>query len=207
MGKVKIFVEGIADEKFLSDYIDTLKSTKSLSATVDIIATDGWTKINSSTGEGSAYRVQMKENVDKGGVNLVIFDADDNYAERKREIEVWKEKYGLEFEVFLFPNNKDAGALEDLLEQIINPVNQTIFECWKGYEDCLKTKVIQGRTAGLTIPSKKSKIYAYLEALLGKPRSQKDMLGDGRRDFKNTDHWNLGSAALQPLQDFLSTHL
>ena len=32
-----------------------------------------------------------------------------------------KEEFGVEFELFLLPNNKDAGALEDMLEQIINP--------------------------------------------------------------------------------------
>jgi len=32
---------------------------------------------------------------------------------------------------FLLPNNHDTGALEDFLENIINPNNRPIFDCWE----------------------------------------------------------------------------
>jgi hypothetical protein len=59
----------------------------------------------------------------------------------------------------------------------------------------------------LTIPARKSKIYVYLEALLGKTRDEKEKAKDPKRDYKNTDHWNLDADALQPLQEFLKRHL
>lgn len=46
---------------------------------------------------------------------LIVFDADADSAQRKAEILAWKVKYKLDFELFLFPNNSDTGALEDLL--------------------------------------------------------------------------------------------
>ena len=55
----------------------------------------------------------------------------------------------------------------------------------------------------LTIPAKKTKIYAYLETLLGKSRSQKKLIKDANRNYKNTQHWNLDAEYLEPLKEFL----
>lgn len=52
-----------------------------------------------------------------GGVNLVIFDADADFEDRKKKLILWKERCHVDFELFLFPNNKDTGELEDLLEK------------------------------------------------------------------------------------------
>ena len=58
----------------------------------------------------------MRQNTDMGGINLVIFDADEDTESRRAELLAIKEEFGVEFELFLLPNNKDVGALEDLLE-------------------------------------------------------------------------------------------
>ena len=71
---------------------------------------------------------EMRINSDQGGVNLVIFDADKDVEARRKELEAIKEQYNVNFELFLLPNNKDKGALEDLLENIINPNNRPIFD-------------------------------------------------------------------------------
>ena len=34
------------------------------------------------------------------------------------------------FEFSMFPNNKDANVLENLIENIINPYNLPIMDCW-----------------------------------------------------------------------------
>ena len=115
-----------------------------------------------------------------------------------------KEEFGVEFELFLLPNDKDAGALEDLLENIINPNNQPVMECWQTYEEKLREVRIPSKTPPtLTIPAKKTKIYAYLETLLGKSRSQKKQIKDANRNYKNTQHWNLDAEYLEPLKEFL----
>ena len=149
---------------------------------------------------------EMRINSDQGGVNLVIFDADQNLEVRRRELLSYKEDYGLEFELFLFPNNQDPGELEDLLESIINPNNHSIFECWEHYEQELVTLNIPGRTPPpLTTPAKKTKIYGYLEALLFK--NQKEQIKEKKRDYENALHWNLDAEYLEPLKVFLKCNI
>lgn len=41
---------------------------------------------------GNTYANQMKRNSDDGGVNLVIFDADDDCEKRRKELLEWKNK-------------------------------------------------------------------------------------------------------------------
>jgi hypothetical protein len=214
MKAFKIFVEG-NDVRFLHDYIEhlfktTLKAEKgkygNIKTSDKIIKTDGWTVLNSTVNKGENLRRQMKENMDEGGINLIIFDADYNFEERKKEIFEWKNKYNLDFELFLFPNNKDAGTLEYLLERIINPHNAPIFDCWEDFEECLKTKTTCAKNP-LTIPAKKSKIYAYMETLHGETDSEKEKVKDPNRNFKDTHCWDLDAEALNPLKAFLQQHL
>ena len=150
----------------------------------------------------------IRQNTDLGGINLVIFDADEDPDARRSELLAIKEEFGVEFELFLLPNDKDAGALEDLLENIINPNNQPVMDCWKTYEKKLGEVRIPTKTPPtLTIPAKKTKIYAYLETLLGKSRTQKKLIKDANRNYENTQHWNLDAEYLEPLKKFLNKNL
>lgn len=173
--RFQIFVEGDADKKFLSDYYHHLFSEN---APKNCITHTGELS-NEKTGGyrkllDEANLLNMRSNIANGGVNLVIFDADEDFETRRKELLAYKEEYGVEFELFLLPNNKDAGELENLLENIINPNNRPIFDCWENYEQELVKLDIPGRTPPpLTTPAKKTKIYGYLEALLGESKSQK----------------------------------
>ena len=143
-----------------------------------------------------------------GGVNLVILDADKDIETRRAEILEWKRLNDLEFELFLLPNNNDAGALEDMLENIINPNNRPIFDCWEGYEKELVKLDIPGRTPPpLTTPAKKTKIYGYLEALLGPTKDEKELIKERNRKYDNAMHWNLDAEYLEGLKGFLEGHL
>jgi hypothetical protein len=220
MKKFHIFVEGDADRKFLHDYIEvtfsmTLNAKKNSEGKITqsghITTTGGWTKLKNKDKEGDTFRTKMKENTQQKIVNLIIFDSDTaqnngGYSVRKNEIEKWKTVFDLNFELFLFPNNTDDGALENLLEQIINPQNAPIFECWKKFEDCLPAKTTCVKNP-LTIPAKKSKIYAYMEVLHGESKSEKDKVKDPNRDFTKPELWNLNATALKPLKIFLQSHL
>ena len=130
MRRFRIFVEGDADKKFLSDYYQHIFQKK---APMNSIIHTGELEEKTGGYKKLTNEVNIREmriNSDQGGVNLVIFDADQNLEARRRELLSYKEDYGLEFELFLFPNNQDPGELEDLLESIINPNNHSIFECW-----------------------------------------------------------------------------
>jgi len=190
MKRIRIFVEGDADKKFISDYYHHLFLEKapqySINHTGELKGdrTGGYKKLSDEINIR-----EMRINADQGGVNLVIFDADKDTEARRKELLAIQEKYGVEFELFLLPNNQDKGALEDLLENIINPNNRPIFDCWENYEKELVTLDIPGRTPPpLTTPAKKTKIYGYLEALLGESNTQKELIKEVNRNYENTLH-------------------
>ena len=203
---VKIFVEGIADKKFLEDYFHHVFSDFELPPDINVIDTGGWTNISSQKEKGENIRNQMKRNTANDGVNLVIFDADKDFATRKNEIEQWKTNEKLNFELFLFPNDNDSGDLEDLLEKIILDKNQPIFNCWESYETCLQEFASEKIGKKLTTPAKKTKIYGYLEALLGDSKSEKEKIKEKNRNYKNIAHWNLNTDYLKPLKEFSEKH-
>jgi hypothetical protein len=207
MKRFLIIVEGDADKKFFLDYYHHLFGEE---APENSIIHTG--KNNDTGGLGKLKSEEtlqaLRQNTDQGGVNLVIFDADENPAERRAELLAIKEAYGVEFELFLLPNDKDAGALEDLLENIINPDNQPVMNCWQTYEgELAKVRIPTKTPPTLTIPAKKTKIYGYLEALLGESNSQKKLIKESNRKYLNTDHWRLGNPAITELSNFLLTHL
>ena len=192
-----IVVEGIADETFIRQYLYHLFGQKVPENF--IMKTHGKDNLKSSVAIN-----RMRSMTDQGGINLVIFDADDDCEARRSAILEWKELNGLEFELFLLPNNQDKGELEDLLENIINPNNRPILDCWEKYEKELVTIHIEGRTPPpLTTPAKKTKIYGYLEALLGPSESDKKKIKEREREYDNVLHWNLDAEYLLPLKEFL----
>lgn len=204
-----IFVEGDADKKFIRDYYHHLFQEKapqySINHTGDLKGekTGGYKKLSDEINIR-----EMRINEDQGGVNLVIFDADKDVEARRKELEAIKEQYNVNFELFLLPNNQNIGALEDLLENIINPNNRPIFDCWENYEKELVTLDIPGRTPPpLTTPAKKTKIYGYLEALLGESNTQKELIKEVNRNYENTLHWSLDEEYLEPLKEFLVKYL
>lgn len=207
MRRFQIIVEGEADVRFIENYYHHLFHEKAPKGSISHPGKDndtgGYQKLRSEDSIGS-----LRQNTDLGGINLVIFDADEDPENRRNELLAIKEEFGVEFELFLLPNNKDAGALEDLLEQIINPNNQPVMDCWQTYEGELGRVRIPTKTPPtLTIPAKKTKIYAYLETLLGSTKTQKKLIKDANRNYENTQHWNLDAEYLDPLKKFLNHFL
>ena len=207
--RFRVFVEGDADKKFLTDYYHHLFQEEapqySINHTGDLRGdkAGGYKKLSDEINIR-----EMRINADQGGVNLVIFDADKDTEARRKELLAIQEKYGVEFELFLLPNNQDKGALEDLLENIINPNNSSIMDCWENYEKELVQLDIPGRTPPpLTTPAKKTKIYGYLEALLFDSKSQKEQIKEVNRNYENTQHWDLDAEYLEPLKEFLVENL
>ena len=196
-----IFVEGIADEVFFRQYLHHLYGI--IVPDNRIQRLDGWTNL-----KGSTWQQRMRTNTANERTNIVIIDADDDIDARRSDILAWKTENDLDFELFLLPNNQDAGALEDLLENIINPSNRPILECWEDYEKELIMLDIPGRTPPpLTTPAKKTKIYGYLEALLGTSKREKELIKEKERDYENTQHWNLDAEYLKPLKEFISKNI
>lgn len=196
-----LYVEGIADKVFFKQYLQYCFGI--VMPEERIVNLEGWTNI-----KGISALRRMRSTTDNGGVNIAILDADKDIDARRKDILNWKQEHGVEFELFLLPNNQDAGALEDLLEHIINPNNHPIFDCWQHYEDELVLQEIPGRTPPpLTTPAKKTKIYGYLEALLGETKRQKELIKEANRDYENPQHWNLDAEYLEPLKAFIQNNI
>jgi hypothetical protein len=196
--KFHIIVEGKADKTFVEQYFCHIFG---VSVPKDFIVPTGG-KDNQQNATN-----RMRSMSANGGTNLVIFDADNDIEERRKELLEWKEKENLKFEMFLMPNDKEYGTLETLLENIINPNNKPIFKCWDKYEGELRQLKIKGRTEPLTVPGKKAKIYAYLSALLGKSDDEQKKAQIEKRDYTNPLHWNLDAEYLEPLKEFLKNNL
>lgn len=210
MKRFQILVEGKADIKFVSDYFYHVFREKAPKESIihpgnpenkeDKETSGGYTMLTSEVALGA-----MRLNTDQGGINIVIFDADKDIEKRRAELLSIKKKYDVEFELFLLPNDQEPGALEDLLERIINPDNQPVMDCWAKYEEELgKVRIPTKMPPTLTIPAKKTKIYAYLETLLGESLSQKKLIKDPYREYENSAHWNLNADYLNPLKAFLT---
>jgi hypothetical protein len=189
--KFKLFVEGKCDKKFLQDYIQFKFDLK--------LSNESVFKMGGGTGRLDNLHNEFEPFTKNNGYTSLLFlDADKDIENTKKIANDFKKKYNLDFDLFVFPDNKSNGCLEDLLEYIINPAYNKIFSCFENYIDCIKTNV------RYTLPDKKAKIYAYVDAVLtGKER---DHMDQGEWVFTNDDVWKLDNPALNPLHEFLSKY-
>lgn len=51
------------------------------------------------------------------------------------------------------------------------------------------------------------KTYGYLETLLGKTRSQKELIKSHNRNYENPQHWNLDADFLEPLKGYIKKNI
>ncbi len=134
------------------------------------------------------------KNTDQEGINLLIFDADSDYKKRVKALEKQKQDLGIDFELFLFPNNNNNGDLEKLLLSLTVEKHQGIFECFKPFNDCLKAK-----DETYNVPDLKTQVYSYLSFQNLEPQ-EKD------RNYL-LDCWNLDFEYATPLFEFLKKHI
>lgn len=195
---IRIFVEG-RDKQFLEKYLRFL-SEKDEGAW-EIISAGGYTKLH-------LLDQQFKENSERGGKNLVVFDADSDengggYAVRMKYLLDKLEELSLSADLFLFPNNKDDGDFELLLEHIVNEEHACLLECFEGYEMCVSGHKEENGDSQYITPNRKSKIYAYLESIK-KTRKEAEAFKN-KQDFffDKPKYWNLEADYLKPLKEFL----
>lgn len=178
--KFHIVVEGGEDLLFMKGYLRFLEISFSDECFKSL---GGWNKLD-------GYMPNIKEKRDKGVKVLIVFDANADREARLKEIH--RLLGGVNPPVFLFPNDKSAGDLEDVLMEVIAPENRDIFACFEDYKKCLERS-----NPKYIHPDKKGKIYAYKEAL-GVQRT--------KRQF-DSKYWNYDHPALNPLKDFITKRL
>lgn len=127
---------------------------------------------------------------------LIIFDADDDIQKSLKNIQnqlvslnsSWKNRC----EIFLMPNNKDAGNLETLLENTAK--EKCILKCFDNYIECIAK--LSDKNSAIRLPNKKVKVFAYLSSFGFK---------NGDKNFKMDDNiLDLQSPYLDNLKDFLT---
>ena len=205
---IRIFCEGISDQRFLRNFIfvhyginvtdEDLKKNKFIENM------GSWNKLKS-------LNLKIKESY-SDYISLIFLDADDDKVSDKRGFdatikfvtELMATWNWSKYDIFVLPNHQDTGTVEDLLENVINKKHSQIFECWNEFENCLS------KDKSLTIPAKKSKIYSYLECLHGVTNQEKDKCKDLNRDFQDGSLWdikNLENPYILKLKTFLDKHL
>ncbi len=185
MKPVKIFVEGKSpvhstDSGFLRDCIQHwFNKTISLP--------DNFKHIGGAS-EFKDMAPDIRLAIEKSYKVILIIDADDNPAARKKEIEEFQARENLKFPYFLFPDDTNGGEVEHLLTQIA--IDKARVKCYEDYERCV----------GVNLDIK-DKVFAYIQAVTGDKEAAKDK----NRNFLK-GHFDLNDACLEPLKKFLTPY-
>ncbi len=206
MAEIRLFVEGVADIKFLKDYIHSTYNVSLESK--HLYNCKGWQNID-AVETINEFKTCAINNI----TPLIIFDADspakDNggVINRKEEIQARLRVKGIEVadgQMYLWPNNSDDGDLETLLERIISEANRPLMECWDSFETCIQSKE-EALGRALTIPAKKAKIHTYCTMLLPDSNSGREKAKEEKRVYTD-GNWDLSNDALTNLKGFLTPY-
>ncbi|MBR7001300.1 MAG: hypothetical protein IKI11_01350 [Neisseriaceae bacterium] len=173
---MKIFVEGESDRIFLNLYLRYLNINKQ----TEIVVVDGKDNI--------IHKNEIEKIENKF---LIIFDADNDFETAKNNIkgQISQINSNAQYEIFLFPNDKDTGNLETLYAKIVT--NAEFIGCFEKYEACIGKKKL----------SDKSKLFAYLEACNLSTKIDKIKSDQLKQAF------DFGHDYINPLEKFLLNNL
>jgi len=122
-----------------------------------------------------------------------LFDADEDYTQRLKQIRKHLKDNDVTAFVYLFPDSKGAGELEILLMKLANWQDKAFFlSCYKVYMNCLK-QGMPNQTEDFRAPDHKDMFQAY-----------HSFFRQGAINFYDETLWNFSSADAQPLKDFLT---
>lgn len=206
----KIFCEGIGDQIFIADFIeyhfdiifqrDYNKKNDKIkvhNAEIEIISIDGCTKIREQI-----YKEQFIDNTEKGGVNIVVFDADykdlgngnNGFESCCQKLDDLKNDLKDEstFDYFLWPDNENDGYLEDVQRKMIPELKLPILSCMDSHFSCLDSL---RNDNNLKVFTDKDKISIYLYYC------QKDSRPSFVR-YNEEEYWNLKVEENEPLLKF-----
>lgn len=207
---IRIFLESKDDKTieadFMRNYLTHVSGSDSWKTRVEIMPLNGKDNLKNSVN-------LFRENTDAGGVNLVIFDADEprnggGFFSRLGELLMLQDDLAIEFDLFLFPNHQDDGDFETLLSNLINPKHAELLACFQDYEFCVGGKKDEAGNPVYEIPNRKSKMYAYIDSMK-KTQAEEKAFKNKAHDyfFANTEYWDLGADYVYPLYIFLMNHL
>lgn len=184
-----LFVEGASDKAL----IECLLKFQHIDQEEVVVIGGGVSKLGKVANE-------IRRRYDTGRAVAMILDADRDPDKRRTEYDDEVRTHNLQVDrVFFLPDNQSSGCLENLLQQIALPKHNLVYDCFRKYEECLRT----GNPA-YRLPSLKGRVYAYCEAVGGVKAMgsrEKPVLAACR----DASYWNFAAAELKPLMDFLGS--
>lgn len=208
---VKIFIEGKNKKVPESEFLRTILQHIGVdSGRYELIHTDGYKNLLDSAITSNIE--VMRANTDAGGKNLVVFDADTaanggGFAVRQNELLNRKAALGLDFELFLWPDNQGDGDVEILMESVARKdLYPEFFDCFSKYEHCMSQRKNEKGESFYTTPNRKGKLHTYFNAI-PISKTKKDGFGKGSWRWEDGEIWNLDTESLQPLKAFLQKNL
>lgn len=203
----KVFIE--AKDKNTSEYhlIDTILSSFFSIKEVEIVPMDGISNLFKEAILNQIVQAQiMSDNV------LVLADADTvakewGFAKRKQDIEEKMLVNNVSFPFFLYPNHRDDGDVEVLMESVARrDLHSVFFDCFEDYEKCIQRVKDSNGQPLYNTPNLKGKLHTYVTAQKLSNNKRK-RLGHGDWQFNDPDLWDLNGDPLQPLIHFLKENL
>lgn len=188
------------DKLFIEAYLRHLGIDKNKAT---VVSAKGYTSLFYEPGNLQ----RLEDTAQAGGKNMVIFDADfptneGGFGARIQYIQEQAKRIGKEIEVFLFPNNKDNGDFETLLEQLVPEKHKGLLTCFEVYESCISKR----NNSLYKTPNRKNKLHTYIHTFV-KSKGEEDRFKKQDYCFDNPEYWDLNSDILLPLKVFLETHL
>ena len=197
----KIFIEAEKKETPECAFLKAILNIYFPEKNVDFICIGGIDKLFNETNVN-----QMHQALADGEQVLILVDADTlakGYGCKKRSADIDSALLKLNISVpyFIYPNNKDDGEVEMLMESTVRrDLHKLFFDCFEGYEKCVS------RNTNYNTPNLKGKLHTYITAqkLSNKLRRK---LGVGDWLFNEKKYWNLDVDELKPLKEFLTINL
>ena len=208
---VKIFIEAKSKTKPEGEFLSAILKKIGVSPDkYEIIHTNGYTNLLDS--KDTVNIELMRANSDVGGKNLVVFDADapsnnGGYDTRKNELLSHRDELGLDFDLFLWPDNKTDGDVEVLMESIARKdLYPEFFDCFGKYEHCISRRQNDKGEPFYTTPNRKGKLHTYFNSL-PISNTKKKQFGNGEWRWEDPDIWDLDAETLKPIKEFLLSYL
>jgi hypothetical protein len=226
MKRILILCEGVTDQVFIADCLQLfynittdrtpmsikLPDKKEENEKNKVEAIDGKFKNENFIGRvlptgGCSQLLQVlqrsgKENIDEGGQNIVIFDADfpttsdkkgngnKGFENATKSLTFARDEVSLEY--YLWPDNQNNGDIETLLRQLIPENKEAVMDCIEQHQECLKKTGI----SNLRYAGRKDLLGFYLYTnSIAKTRGR-DV------DYTNLEFWNLDPDQNQDLKKF-----
>lgn len=202
-----LIIEGVADERFITQYVSHISSGNISLTKENFLRVD--TNLEGFI-NNSIFQPQVQKAIDSGKSVICILDADFEYEHRANKLATMVDNKSIS-DFFLLPFNRGreekdhySGVfnLETLLINLCHENHQDINQCHDQYVQCL-----QGTGKQLQLPNEKIKLYAYSTLLNVRTDGNIDPAKEKHRNYLDKTQWNLDQEALIPLKEFLLKHL